>query len=585
MMHRTVKGAVSAYVMISLTVLLTASLGVSSLAINSLTRVRQDRNSVIAQQASFAALDHITGKAFGDLEANNGKLVYTALDVSSDVNAIAPGAVANVWVTPSGDKLGYVTATVTYKGITRSVRSYIQAKEVGIWNNAVFAGSGASGQAVNGNVDIRGSMHILGDGEPYTDLNGNGVHDNAEAFTDKNKNGVWDPGEAFVDGNGDGVYTTAEPFNDTNSNGIYDPPLTQTSLDTVFGGSAHVGNNYSGIPGTLSALIPAIPTISGVGTLGAEVRVKHGMISINGSASVGNGSPVDGGLSKATIDGSYVNDGYTGNQGASSVYSDNGTTNTYDLGNLGLQFPIITGIGAQTYTDKTGTQWTTHKQYLDTKSLTIPLTTITETTPAFSYGPDANGNSISFVPKTATTSAKMTINGVVKVAGGFQLGNPKDNITYSGSGTLYADGNMNIDCSLLPAAGLKFPTTTRIGLISKGNMNLATGSGSAQLYLAGAFYAQGTIKSAKQNQIAGTFVASFFDMGTNVPNIYQVPNLVSNMPPAMPGDKRYFTLKVRTFRDRSPLVGQSDSFNGGTPYSGSTGGSTTGGFSTAGGGS
>lgn len=571
-MKKTIRGGVSMYVMLSMGVLLTFSLGVSSLAISSLTRVKQDRNSVIAQQVAFAALDHMTGKAWNDLEGNNGKLVYTALNVSTDVSPLATGATANVWITPSSDKLGYVTATASYKGITRSVRSYIQAREVGIWNNAIFAGSGAQGQAINGNVDIRGSMHILGDGEPYTDLNGNGTHDNAETFTDMPpKNGIYDPGEPYVDANGDGAYTYSEPYNDTNLNGLYDPPLTQTSLDTVFGGTAYVGNNYSGMPSQISSIIPTIPTISGVGQLGTEVRVKHGMISINGSATIGTSSIIDGGLSKNTVDGMYVSDGYTGNQGASAVFSDNGTSNTYDLGNLPLQMPIISGIGAQTYKDKNGTSWTTHEQYLDTKSLVVPVSTITASTAAFSYGPDVNGNSISFTPQSGSTPAKITVNGVVKIAGNLQIGD-KDSITYAGSGTMYATGNINVDGNLLPAAGLKFPTTTRIGLIAKQNMNLATGNGSSQLSMAGAFYAQGTIKSAKQNQIAGTFVASFYDMGTNVPNIYQVPSLTSNMPPAMPGDKRYYTLKVKSFRDRSPAPGQTDSFSGGTPYQGTTGG-------------
>ena len=87
-------------------------------------------------------------------------------------------------------------------------------------------------------------------------------------------------------------------------------------------------------------------------------------------------------------------------------------------------------------------------------------------------------------------------------------------------------------------------------------MYLAAGSGSSQLSMAGAFYAQGTIVSRKQNQIAGTFVANFYDMGTNVPNIYQVPALPRNMPPAMPGDKNYYTLKIRSWRqrDQSSLV-------------------------------
>ena len=563
------QGAVAVYVVLCMAVLLTVSLAVSSWAAHSLLRVKQDRNSTIAQQASFAALDHMTGKAFSDLSSNNGKFVYTAMNYNSLVNPLASGASANVWVTPASDKLAYITSTVTYKGITRSVRNYVLAKEVGIWNNAVFAGSGAAGQAVNGNVDIRGSMHILGDGEPYTDLNGNGVHDDAESFIDlPPKNGIWDPGELFTDANGDGVYTYAEPYNDVNNNGVYDPPMTQTSLDTQFGGTAYVGNNYSGAPSSLLAQMPPIPTLGGVGTLGAEVRVKHGLIAISGSAQIGTSDVVDGGASKSQVDGMYVNDGYAGNKGASAVFSDNGTTNTYDLGNIGLQFPIISGIGAQTYTDSSGIAWTTQQQYLDARALVIPKSSVSETSGAFSYGPDAYGNSISFTPKSSGSPAKISIQGVVKIAGDFQLGSPKDTIVYDGNGTLYASGNLNIDASVTPASGKIFPTQARMGFIAGHNMNLATGSGSAQLTLAGAFYAQGTIKSAKQNQIAGTFVASFFDMGTNVPNIYQVPLLTTNMPPAMPGDKRYFSLKVRTFRDRSPLPGQSDSFAGGNPFTG-----------------
>lgn len=47
--------------------------------------------------------------------------------------------------------------------------------------------------------------------ETFTDLNGNGTHDDGEPFVDTtepfvdaNDNGTWDPGEAFVDTNGNG---------------------------------------------------------------------------------------------------------------------------------------------------------------------------------------------------------------------------------------------------------------------------------------------------------------------------------------------------------------------------------------------
>lgn len=121
---------------------------------------------------------------------------------------------------------------------------------------------------------------------------------------------------------------------------------------------------------------------------------------------------------------------------------------------------------------------------------------------------------------------------------------------YQGNGTIYSAGTIRVDGNLLPVAGKKFPTTARIGLVAKNDLMLATGAGSSQLSMAGAFYAQGTIVSRKQNQIAGTFVANYYDMGTNVPNIYQVPDLVQSMPPAMPGDKLIYTVQQRTWRER-----------------------------------
>src|SRR3990172_12340057 len=43
------------------------------------------------------------------------------------------------------------------------------------WNNAIFAGVGQTGKGIAGNVDIHGSVHILGEGEPFTDQNANDV--------------------------------------------------------------------------------------------------------------------------------------------------------------------------------------------------------------------------------------------------------------------------------------------------------------------------------------------------------------------------------------------------------------------------
>jgi hypothetical protein len=540
------------YGLLAMAVILISSLGISSYAVSGMARSRREQNTVKAFEAAQGGLEQAITTAYNNLLVSNGEFQAAQFNFSSSLSSIAPGCTVTAVVAPSADtSYAWVTATCTVDGFRKSVRSYINERNVGIWNNAVFAGTGAAGHAINGNVDIRGSVHILGEGEPFTDLNGSGTWNSAESYTDSNGNKVWDPGEPYTDANADGKYTLEEPYNDSNQNGIYDPPMTQTDLDSSFGGTAYIGNNYSGMPLALESLVPPAPQNSGLESLSAEVRCKHGRIGISGTAQVGTTDVVDGGSSKATMDGTYVTDGWAGNQGANHVYSDNGTANPYDVGGLGIAFPYISGIGAQTYVAKEDNSvWNTEDEYLMARALVCPITTITSTTTAFTYGPDARGNKISFTPASSGTQAILDITGIVRFASNLQIGS-KDQIFYKGNGTVYAP-NIYLDGDFLPAAGFTFPTTTRVGLIAKQNMYLASGAGSSQLSMAGAFYAQGTISSAKQNQIAGTFVANFYDMGTNVPNIYQVPKLPYNMPPAMPGDRGYYTLRIKGWRERSP---------------------------------
>lgn len=553
-LHR--RGMVSVYALTMMLLITGMMLAVSDWAVGNMNRRQRDSRALVAFQMAQAGLEQEIALAFAGLPAAHGNFVYTSRQVNEDLEFLAPGASGSTTVVPSGDpRNGWVTCSAAYMGVNRSVRAYIASRDVGIWNNAIFAGSGASGQAINGNVDIRGSVHILGDGEAFLDLNANGLRDAAEAYTDVNGNGVWDVGEPYVDANGDGDWDAAEPYNDSNGNGWYDPPLTQTDLNSSFSGSAYMGNNYSGMDGGLESMVPNPPRPNNIESLGAEIRVKHGRISVSGSASVGTSTVVDGGTSKATVDGSFVSDGYTGSAGSSSVFSDNGPNNGYDVGALGIQFPLLSGIGSEAYVDSGGNTWSDHKAFLDARSLTIPISTVDNSTPAFSYGPDAYGNSITWTPPVVsgnkiTSPGVLETHGIVRVSGDLTIGAKQEDLRYRGSGSLYATGFVFMHSNFLPATGEVFPTTTRVGIIAGRNIELATGNGDAQLKMAGAFYAQGKIVSAKQNEIAGTFVAQYFDMGTNVPKIYQVPSLPANMPPGMPGDKSYYTIKVKTWRQR-----------------------------------
>ncbi|MBT5269849.1 MAG: hypothetical protein HOL70_10435 [Candidatus Marinimicrobia bacterium] len=57
-------------------------------------------------------------------------------------------------------------------------------------------------------------------GEPYTDLNNNGVYDDGEPFEDQG-NSMWDIGEPFTDANGNGFFDVGEIYEDLDDNGFW----------------------------------------------------------------------------------------------------------------------------------------------------------------------------------------------------------------------------------------------------------------------------------------------------------------------------------------------------------------------------
>lgn len=423
-----------------------------------------------------------------------------------------------------------VTSVGTYTeagvSVSRTIKVALKAKRenVNVWNNVIFGGVGQAGRSVNGNVAIRGSVHLLGDGEDYTDLDGDGHWDDNETYTDANHNGRYDLGETYTDVDHDGHRDAREPYVDVNGNGTRDPALTVTDMASEISGNANIGNNYSGMPSDLRNKIPDPPrdTFGGesIDTLGAKLRVKHGRVNVSGSATVGDPNTT-GNSMKETVDGAYVSDGFGGNAGTHSVFSDNGYTNGYDLGDNLVKMPVI---DSGSYT-KDGTTYSNYLQYLQSKA-TVYIgnlsvnsgTALTISGPKGSLSIDGSGN--------------MTISGVVYVTGDITFGPKKSRIVYQGSGTLVTPNSSYVHCDLIPRTN--FPLNDVLGLIAGDRIELATGSGDAQLTMAIAMYAQHKVVSSKQSQIAGTIVSSYYEM-SNVPSIYQVPELSNYLPPCMPG--------------------------------------------------
>lgn len=168
---------------------------------------------------------------------------------------------------------------------------------VNIWSNAIFAGGGQVGNLINGNVSIHGSVHLLGG-----NLN------------------EGDPAISAID-------------------------LSGTSL---------IHNNYVGMPADLRDRIPDPPTTihdgQTIDTLKAKLRVKQGMVGLSGTSEIGEAQDSTN-TWKETMDSIYVNDGYSGTSldgdgNPTNVFSDNGWSETYDLGNA-VPFPNFTDDGGQ----------------------------------------------------------------------------------------------------------------------------------------------------------------------------------------------------------------------------------------------
>lgn len=360
----------------------------------------------------------------------------------------------------------WVRSTGSVGDISKAIQSYIRIIDVSIWQNAIFAGGGgAAGTVINGNVDIRGSVHILG-------MN-----------------------------------------------------LGDTDFAMDMSGNAMVGNNYNGMPLALKNKIPSCPTTTFNGetveSLGAVPRIKKGLAGLSGTATVGE-PDVLGNVYKETLDGAYVTSGYAGEKGDSNAYSDNGTKNFYDLGDAvtfpSLQDPYLS--------------YTTYQNYLEANALVISdliqLNELANITPGsnFNYG-NANG-SISMDSATGN----LNISGIVYIDGNlnFKKQGPKNTITYTGSASVLVTGNVGFDANVVTQGNNSFPNNI-MGIMTPNTISFT----SAQIDIMGLFYAENMINAQKQTDVVGSFASNYFNMGIDVPSIFQVPNIIDYIPAGMIG--------------------------------------------------
>jgi hypothetical protein len=438
-------------------------------------------------------------------------------------------------------------------GIVRSTEAVMSGCDVNVWRNAIFAGAGASGGAIQGNCSIHGSVHILGD--------------------------------HIIEG-GDAILV----------------------IDMY--GASLIHNNYERGPGqsvTQRFLdsVPPLPKVmfngEEVDTLNANLRVKKGVVSINSAAEIGEvdvaGNPI-----KETMDGTFVSDGWTGSRVTDDgdrgdptvVYSDNGWDELYDLSDR-VQFPYLTddwrwpkkvdcyeigqewqGQPGATEPSPDGDNYQ-HGEFFSTLSDGVPysgtvtiqqsgpnvyvnLTRPADTDPSHRVKDDP-ANCVKgddYLYYNGTTNV-LEMNGQVEIDGGLVFkgapGNHTGNgVYYTGRGAILVHGDVTLDGDLLPCNNgnpadytRSFPERNCLGLMATGDMYV--GAKVSQMEIMGAFYAQGKVVSAKQTRVMGTFVGRYFDMGSQVPDIYQVPDLADNLPLGMIGNFPLLVMEQVAWRE------------------------------------
>ena len=159
----------------------------------------------------------------------------------------------------------------------------------------------------------------------------------------------------------------------------------------------------------------------------------------------------------------------------------------------------------------------------------------------------------------------ITIKGNVVMLGDLDIGqsNGNDNITYevygdnsggfaqADGGTLYCSGDLGIRGNFSPDPNkgyLKGVTgvddINSLGVVTPGDITFTGKNGNIH---AGFYYADGQINFNKQSKFAGTVIGGLVNF-SQVPDVYQVPNLKNYLPPGVPGGQNIVKLTSREWR-------------------------------------
>ena len=137
-----------------------------------------------------------------------------------------------------------------------------------------------------------------------------------------------------------------------------------------------------------------------------------------------------------------------------------------------------------------------------------------------------------------------TINYVVE-------GDSSGGFNQADGGTLFCSGDIGIRGDFRPdpttSGYLKGDTGTDInslGVVTPGDITFSGKPGNVQT---GFYFADGQVNFNKQSKFAGTVIGGLVNF-SQVPDVYQVPNLKNYLPPGVPGGQNVIKLTKREWR-------------------------------------
>ncbi|MDY6855620.1 MAG: pilus assembly PilX N-terminal domain-containing protein [Thermodesulfobacteriota bacterium] len=140
----------------------------------------------------------------------------------------------------------------------------------------------------------------------------------------------------------------------------------------------------------------------------------------------------------------------------------------------------------------------------------------------------------------------LSISGLVKVR--TLTMNKNADLQVSGKGILYVSDPTGVTVYInndIYSTGATWPTTDLLVIVSHGDMQIGS---SSQLEITGAFFSEGDVYVNMQTEIAGTIVCSTFNIGSQVPKIWQTPSLAANLPALVPGNGSNWVITEKTWR-------------------------------------